>query len=110
MQRLFIITTNSVLLILLIIGIPAATGTKLGDWQVSSAHAMRLLLFFGLGTAAAGNLMAALFIISGRKEKIQCLEWTAVFAALLLAHWAFTRGYFNFEWLKQMLLWLQKRF
>jgi len=27
-----------------------------------------------------------------------------------LAHWAFTRGDFNFEWLKQMLLWLQKRF
>jgi hypothetical protein len=110
MQRIFIITTNCVMLVFLLIGFPAATGAKLGDWQVSSAHALRLLLFYGLGTAAAGNLMVAFFIIKGRKGKILCWEWAAVFAALLLAHWAFTRGYFNFEWLKQMLLWLQKRF
>ena len=80
------------------------------DVYKRQAHALRLLLFYGLGTAAAGNLMVAFFIIKGRKEKILCWEWAAVFAALLLAHWAFTRGYFNFEWLKQMLLWLQKRF
>jgi hypothetical protein len=110
MRRFFIITTNCALLVFLLIGIPAATGARLGDWQVSSAPAARLLLFLGLGIAAAGNVLAALFFIKGRTEKILCWEWSAVFSMLLLAHWAFTRGYFNFEWLKRMLLWLQKHF
>jgi hypothetical protein len=110
MQRFFIIATNCGLLVFLLIGFPAATGAKLGDWQVSSAPAARLLLFLGLGIAAAGNAIVAKFLIKARKEKILCWEWSAVFGALLLAQWAFTRGYFNFEWLKQMLLWLQKHF
>jgi hypothetical protein len=110
MKRFLIIAANCALLVFLLIGFPAATGAKLGDWQVLSAPAARLLLFAGLGTAAAGNVLAALFLIKGRKEKILCWEWSAVFGALLLVHWAFTRGYFNFEWLKQMLLWLQKHF
>jgi hypothetical protein len=110
MRRFFIITTNCVLLIFLLIGFPAATGAKMGDWQVSSAPAARLLLFCGLGIAVGGNIFAALFFIKGRKEKILCWEWSAVFGALLLAQWAFTCGYLDFEWLKKMLLWLQKHF
>lgn len=110
MQRFFIITMNCGLLVFLLIGFPAATGAKLGDWQVSSAPAARLLLFLGLGAAAAGNVFTALFFIKGRKEKILCWEWSAIFSALLLAQWAFTRGYFNFEWLKNALLWVQRHF
>jgi hypothetical protein len=103
MQRIFIITTNCVLLVFLLIGFPAATGAKLGDWQVSSAPAARLLTFLGLGIAAAGNALAAKLLIKARKERILCWEWMAVFSALLIAQWAFTRGYFNFEWLKNSL-------
>jgi len=110
MRRFSIITANCTLLVFLVIGIPAATGAKLGHWQVSSEPAARMVLFWGMGIAAAGNILAALFLIKGRKEKILCWEWAAVFSALLLAQWAFTRGYFNFEWLKQLLLWLQKYF
>jgi len=108
MQRFFIITTNFTLLVFLLIGFPAATGAKLGDLLVSSAPAARLLMFIGLGIAAAGNAVAAKFFIKGRKERILCWEWTAVFCALLLAQWAFTRGYLSFKWLQQSLLWLQK--
>jgi hypothetical protein len=110
MQRFFIIIANCALLIFLLIGIPAATGAKLGDWQVSSAPATRLLTFWGLGIAAAGNAVAAMMFIKGRKGKILCWEWAAVFGVLLLAHWAFTRRYFNFDWLKNTLLWLQRYF
>jgi hypothetical protein len=110
MQRFFIITTNCALLVFLLIGFPAASGAKLGDWQVSSAPTARLLTFLGLGIAAAGNILAAKFLLRSRKEKILCWEWAAVFGALLLAQWAFTRGYFNFDWLKNSLLWLQKHF
>jgi len=37
-----------------------------------------------------------------------CWEWAAVFVGLLLVQYAYLRGYFNFNWLKQTLLWLQK--
>jgi hypothetical protein len=110
MQRFFIIITNCALLVFLLIGFPAATRAEFGSVQISSAHAARLLTFLGLGIAIAGNIFAALFFVRGRKEKFFCWEWSAVFGALLLAHWAFTRGYFNFEWLKNALLWLQKHF
>jgi uncharacterized membrane protein len=80
MHRVLIITANCVLLVFLLIG---------------------------LTIAAAANIVAALFLIKPRKQKIICWEWATVFAVLLLAFYSFTRGYFNFEWLKKILLWLQ---
>jgi hypothetical protein len=110
MQRFFIITTNCAMLVFLLIGFPAATGAKFGDWQVSSAPAARLLMFVGLGIAAAGNAISAKYLIKSEKEKILCWEWAAVFSLLLMAQWAFTRDYYSFEWLKQSLQRLQKQF
>jgi len=107
MQRFLIITTNCVLLVFLLIGLPAATRSQFGNMQISSAATGRLLMFCGLGIAAAANTVAALFLIKVRKQKLLCWEWAAVFVALLLAFYGFTRGYFNFEWLKHALQWLQ---
>ena len=67
-------------------------------------------MFGGLVLAAAGNTVAALGLIKSRKERKLCGEWAAVFAVLLLVQYAFNRNYINFDWLKQSLLWLQKRF
>jgi hypothetical protein len=110
MQRFLIITTNCALLVFLLIGLPAATRAHLGDMQLSSASTGRMLLFWGLGIAAAANIFAALIFIKGRKQKILCGEWTAIFCALLLAYYGFIHGYFNFDWLKHTLQWLQKWF
>jgi hypothetical protein len=107
MQRFLIITANCTLLALLLIGLPAATHAQLGDWQIASVSTGRRLLFWGLAIAAAGNILAGLSIVKGRKRKILCWEWTAVFAGLLLVYWGFTHGYFNFNWLKNTLLWFQ---
>lgn len=107
MQRLLIIATNCGLLALLLIGLPAATRAHLGNVQFSSATTGRLLMFWGLGIAGTANLAAGIFVIKGRKPKILCWEWAAVFAVLLLAEYGFTRGWFNFEWLKRGLEWLQ---
>ncbi len=107
MQRFLIITTNCALLVLLLIGLPAATRAHLGNVQLSSASTGRLLMFWGLGIAAAANIFAVLIFINGRKQKILCWEWTAIFGVLLLAYYGFTRGWFNFDWLKKILLWLQ---
>ncbi len=110
MQRFLIITTNCVLLVLLLIGLPAATRAHLGNVQLSSASTGRLLMFWGLGIAAVANILAGLIFVKGRKPKILCWEWAAIFAALLLAEYGFVQGYFNFNWLKQALQWLQNHF
>jgi len=110
MYRFLIITTNCALLILLLIGLPAATRTQLGDLQASSAATGQLLMFWGLGIAAAANVFGALLLVKIHKQKTLCWEWAAIFGALLLAYYGFTRGYFNFDWLKHALQWLQKRF
>jgi hypothetical protein len=110
MQRFLIITTNCALLALLLIGIPAATRERFGNLQLSSASTGQALMFWGLGIAAAANIFAALIFSKGRKQKILCWEWAAIFGGLWLAYFGFVRGVFNFEWLKQMLQWLQKHF
>jgi hypothetical protein len=110
MQRLLIITTNFVLLALLLVGSPAVTGAQFLGWQVSSVPAARMLMRWGLALATAGNAGAALFLIKGRKERKLCWEWAAVFGALLGVEFAFVQGWLNFNWLKQILLWLQKHF
>jgi len=110
MQRFLIITTNCVWLALLLMGLPAATRVQLGDWQISSASNGWRLLFLGLAVAMAGNILVALGVVKGRKGKVLCWEWAAVFGGLLLAGHGYLHGYFNFNWLKQTLLWFQKNF
>jgi hypothetical protein len=110
MQRFFIIAANCALLAVLFIGLPAATHWQLGDWQISSVSASRQLLFWGLAVAAAGNILAALAFVKGRKGKVLCWEWAAIFAGLLLIAWGFMRGYFNFNWLQRTMLWMQHYF
>ena len=107
MQRFLIIATNCALLVLLLIGLSAATHMQLGDWQISSVSTNRQLLFWGLAVAAAGNLLATLAFIKGRKGKMLCREWAVVFGVLLLACYGYQHNYFNFNWLKQTLFWLQ---
>lgn len=110
MQRFLIIATNCALLALLLIGLPAATHAQLGDWQISSVSTSRQLLFGGLAAATAGNFLAAVAFVNGRKGKRLCWEWAAVFGGLLLAGYGYRHGYFNFNWLKQTLLWFQRHF
>ena len=107
MQRFLIQCLNVAWLGLVFIGIPAATRAQWGSWQISSAAQTQWLMFWGSALAVAGNLVRALGLIKSRKERKLCWEWTAVFAGLLLTLYGFHRGYFNFDWLKQALLWLR---
>jgi hypothetical protein len=108
MQRFLIQCLNVIWLVMIFIGLPAATQAQWIGWQFSPAEQSQRLMLWGLALAAAGNLAAGLGLIKSRKERKLCWEWTAVFTGLLLALYAFHRGYFNFDWLKQALLWLQK--
>ena len=108
MQRFLIQCVNCVLLAIIIFGIPAVTGAQFGGWQISAVPQARRLMLWGLALAAAGNVVAALRLIKSRKERKLCWEWMVVFIGLLFVQYACLRVYFNFNWLKQTLLWLQK--
>jgi hypothetical protein len=110
MQRAFIQGLNGALLVLIFIGLPAATGMEWSRWHISAGEQTRRLMFWALALATAGNAAAALGLVKGRRERKLCGAWGGGFAALLLVQFAFNRGYIHFEWLKQALLWLQTLF
>ena len=110
MQRFLIQCVNFVLLAIIFFGLPVVTGAQFGGWQISSVLQARRLMFWGLALVAAGNSVAALGLIKSRKERKLCWEWTAVFIGLLCVQYAYLRGCFNFNWLKQTLLWVQQHF
>ena len=110
MQRFLIQCLNGALLVLIFIGLPAATRAQWGNWQVAPAVQSQWLMFWALAVAAAANTVGALGLIKSRKERKLCWEWAAVFGALLAVQYAFNRGYIHFRWLKEALLWLRNRF
>ena len=107
MGRVLIIAANVALLILLVIGLPAAARARWGDVQLSFASTNQQLIFAALALAVGVNLLIARFLVKPRPLRQLCWEWAAVFAALLLAFFAFTRGYLHFAWLTHALRWLQ---
>jgi hypothetical protein len=107
MQRLLIKCANFALLVVIVIGVPAVTRAQFWNLQIASAPKLQLLSFWGLSLALGGNILAAAFLFKGRKERILCWEWAAVFGVLLFAYSAFALGYLKFNWLKKTLLWLQ---
>lgn len=108
MQRLMLILTNCVVLAMLFIGIPEATHAEVVGYQISKGPTARILILCGLGAAILANALAALMFIKDRKVRLLAWEWSAVFFALGLLQYAIYRGYYNFGWLKQILLWLQR--
>jgi len=110
MQRLTIHLLNSLLLIIILIGIPAITSARLGSLQLSSAPKAQKLTLWGLGLTAAFNSTAAIWFTKKRKDRMLCCKWAAVFGALLTIEYLYFKAYFNFDWLKEALQWLQKLF
>src|SRR5436190_9612640 len=108
--RLLIHCINASLLILIFIGIPAITSARFGNLQLSSAPKAHRLTLWGLALAAAANAIAAVSVAKGRKERVVCGWWVAGFLALLAVEYLHFNGYFNFNWLKQALLWVQSHF
>ena len=110
MQRFLIKCVNCALLIVIVIGIPAAATARFWKLQIGFAPTLQMLLFWSLALALAGNIFAAAVLLKSRKDRIHCWEWAAVFGVLLFACAAFALGYLNFDWLKKFLLWLQSHF
>jgi len=110
MRRLLIQCLNGLLLVIILIGVPAITSARFGSLQLSSAPKVQLLTLWGLGLAAACNLIAALWLMKDRRDRTLCWKWTFVFVALLAIEYAYFSGWLNFDWLKKTLQWAQNRF
>jgi hypothetical protein len=107
MQRFLINTVNSALLILIFIALPAISHKQFWNWQISSAPTTQKLIFGGLILAIAANVLGATIFIPGPKAKALCAKWSFIFGGFLFVEYAFVRGWINFDWLKNSLLWLQ---
>jgi len=107
MQRFLINVVNGMLLVLVLVGVPAATRRDIWKLQISWAPTPQTLALWGLGLAALANIVAATMFIKGRKEQALCAKWTFVFAGFWLLEFALFRGWFNFHWLQRALLWVQ---
>jgi hypothetical protein len=107
MQRFLIQCANCALLAVVFLGIPVTAGKQIWGWQISSVPLAHELMSWGLALAAAANVMAAWSLIKSRKDRKLCREWAGVFTGLLLLQYTYAHGYFNFNWLKDMLLWFQ---
>jgi hypothetical protein len=93
-----------------LLGHPGGYRGAVWGWQISAVPQARRLMFWGLALAVAGNAVAAL----GPDQKPQGTE------IMLGMDGGFYRTtpypiriparHFNFNWLKQTLLWLQKHF
>jgi len=110
MQRLLVQFINVVLLVVIVIGIPAITSLNVGSVRLSSDPKLQRLILGGLGLAATGNLIAALFVIGDKKGRRASWAWALLFALVLAAEYAYVRGYLRFGWLKDFLTWLSERF
>ncbi len=107
MQRAFVITVNTSILVLLLVGLPAATRDQVGNLQLSSASATHLVMEWGLASAAMANILASWLLFKVPKKKTICWEWAAIFGALWLVYFFFLRGDIRFGWLRQSLLWIR---
>ena len=110
MHRLLIHSVNSFLLVVILIGIPAITSARVGSLQLSSAPKAQRLTLWGLALAAVANAIAALSVVKGRKERVLCWRWIGAFLALLAVEYLHFNGYFNFDWLKKALLWVESHY
>ena len=110
MQRWLIHGLNSLLLIVILIGIPAITSTRFGSLQLSSVPRSQTLTLWGLALSAVANFIAAILVVKARKERARCWGWAGAFLAQLAVQYLHFNGYFNFDWLKKELLWLRNHF
>lgn len=110
MQRFLIKLVNGALLVVVLIGIPAATRMQFGTWEISPAQMAQKLMFWGLALGIVANVLGATIFVPGPKAKALCAEWAFIFGGLLYLEYAYVHGWINFDWLKHALLWLQEHF
>ena len=100
-------TVNVLFLIIVLIGVPAATSVRLGSLQIGSRPASELvtiaLLSFALGT----NFLGWLFLGNKRRTRQLWFRWGTAHLMILAVELTFFEGFLDFDWLQRSLLWLK---
>jgi hypothetical protein len=109
MQRLLIHLANAFVLIVVLIGVPAAASRRLLGLQLTSVSTTQMLTLWGLGLMVAANFFVGIFLAKDKKLRRLCLKWMLLHAVLFLIEALLYGGYIDFVWLKQALLWLKQK-
>ena len=109
MQPLFIRVANLVLLVVILVGVPSITGRNIGWLRLSDSPTAQKLTLWGLALAAAANGFGVMFLARGGKAKKLCWQWLIAFVVLFTVEYLLIRHYINFNWLKDLLLWMKGR-
>jgi Co/Zn/Cd efflux system component len=110
MQRLLVQLANVFVLVVIVIGVPAITSLRFGSVRLLSDARLQMLTLGGFGLAVAVNLIGAIAFSKDRKGRNTCWTWALLFALMLAAEYAYIRGYLQFGWLKDLLLWAEEKF
>lgn len=110
MRKLIIQSANLSLVIVVLIGIPVVSSWRFGALRLTSEPTLQWLTLWGLALAAGLNLAAAFWIARNKPLRQLCFRWLWAHLILLVFHFLLFEGHVHFEWLKNFLLWLQRRF
>ncbi len=109
MRHYAIHIVNILVLIIVLIGVPAATSVRLGSLQIGSRPASELVTLGLLALALAVNLLGWLFLGPKRKTRQLWSRWAACILMVIALELIFFEGILSFDWLKTSLLWLKSR-
>jgi len=93
---------NLLLLVILLLGAPAAAGLDGGLVAIWSSTWLERLVIAGLGVGVAANAIGG-WGFGWRRHRLACLGWAglhlAILAVGLMAHW----GWIDFRWLEKLV-------
>ena len=109
MRHYAIHTVNILFLIIILIGVPAATSVRLGSLQIGSRPASEIVTLGLIGLAMTINFTGWLFLGAKRKTRQLWFRWSIAFGLLFAFELIFFEGYLDFDWLQSSLLWLKSK-
>ena len=109
MRHYAIHIANCLLLLITLIGVPAATSVRLGSLQIGSRPASEMVTLGLLAMALSFNLFGWLFLGAKRKTRQLWFRWSCIQLFVLAFELIYFEGYFSFDWLQNSLLWLKSR-
>lgn len=100
---------NIGMLVIVVIGVPAATSVRLASLQIGSRPASETVTIAFVTLALSINCLGWLFLGTQRKTRKIWFKWGAAMLLLLLIELSYFGGILSFDWLQSSLLWLKSR-
>jgi hypothetical protein len=110
MRKATIQAVNGILLLLLLIGLPAAVRLELGAWEVRSRGQLPWLIFWGALLAGGVNLVMARWGLRRRPERALCWQWLVAFGLIAVVEGMILMDWIHFDWLKELLQGIRSMF